>query len=51
MMNDPVEEWEKELRVLLGLVASHPSTEMSRERERIVVLKNLIATKQRSTAA
>ena len=37
-------EWEKELRVLLELVKSHPSAEMSRERERIAVLKNLMAT-------
>ena len=41
-------EWEKELRVLLQLVESNPSTDMSRERERIVVLKNLMATQQKS---
>jgi hypothetical protein len=39
-------EWEKELRVLLELVKSHPSADMSRERERIVVLRNLMATHQ-----
>jgi hypothetical protein len=37
-------EWEKELRMLLELVQSHPSAEMTRERERIAVLNNLIAT-------
>ena len=41
-------EWEKELRILLDLVKSHPSADMSRERERIVVLKNLMATHQAS---
>jgi hypothetical protein len=41
-------EWEKELRVLLELVKSHPSADMSRERERIAVLKNLMATHQAS---
>jgi hypothetical protein len=40
-------EWEKELRVLLELVQAHPSAEMTRERERIVVLNNLIAAKQK----
>ena len=41
-------EWEKELRVLLELVRSQPSADLSRERERIVVLKNLMATHQAS---
>jgi hypothetical protein len=41
-------EWEKELRVLLELVRSHPSAEMSRERERIAVLKSLMATHRKS---
>lgn len=39
-------EWEKELRVLLQLVEAHPSADMSRERERIVVLQKLLATQQ-----
>ena len=41
-------EWEKELRVLLQLVESQPSADMTRERERIVVLQNLIATRQKA---
>jgi hypothetical protein len=41
-------EWEKELRVLLQLIETHPSADMSKERERIVVLKNLMATHQKS---
>jgi hypothetical protein len=39
-------EWEKELRVLLQLVESHPSADMARERDRIVVLQKLLATRQ-----
>ena len=41
-------EWEKELSLLLELVKSHPSTDMSRERERIVVLRNLMASHQKA---
>lgn len=44
-------EWEKELRILLDKVNSHPSADWSEERERIAVLKNLMATKQKSGAA
>jgi hypothetical protein len=41
-------EWEKELRVLLDLVQSHPSADMTRERERIAVLNSLIKGNARS---
>lgn len=41
-------EWEKELRILLDKVNSRPSEDWTEERERIAVLKNLMATKQKS---
>jgi hypothetical protein len=36
-------ERNKELRILLERVRTHPSAELTEERERIVVLQNLIA--------
>jgi hypothetical protein len=39
------ESWEKELRVLLDRIQAHPSRDATEERQRIAVLKNLIATK------
>jgi hypothetical protein len=44
-------EWEKELRVLLELVQSRPSGDWTRERERIAVLNNLIATQHKGAAS
>ena len=38
------EQWEKELRVLLDQLQAHPSRDATAERQRIAVLKNLIAT-------
>jgi hypothetical protein len=51
MSNGLENEWEKELRVLLELVQSRPSEDWTRERERIVVLNNLIATRLEGRAA
>ena len=46
-MNDTSEDdWEKELRILLDLIQSRPSQDWARERDRIVVLNNLIATRR-----
>ncbi len=43
-MTDTIpQEWEKELRVLLEKIESHPSADLSEERQRVVVLQKLIA--------
>ncbi|TCP34756.1 hypothetical protein [Sphingomonas sp. BK235] len=36
------ETWQKELRILLDRVEHHPSADLSEERQRIVVLQQLI---------
>lgn len=43
MTDTAVNEWEKELKVLLGLIEANPSKDLTRERERVVVLSKLIA--------
>ena len=45
------EQWEKELRALLDQVRAHPSKDWTEERQRIAVLKNLIATRGKALAA
>ena len=37
------QQWEKELRFLLDRIQANPSREATEDRQRIVVLKNLIA--------
>jgi hypothetical protein len=39
------EQWEKELRTLLDQIQAHPSRDATAERQRIAVLKNLIAAR------
>jgi hypothetical protein len=39
-----VAEWEKELKVLLGIIQDHPSRDLTVERERVVLLNKLIAS-------
>jgi hypothetical protein len=36
-------EWSKELRTLLDKIQSNPSQDLTRERERVVVLNKLLA--------
>jgi len=45
------QQWEKELRSLLDQVRAHPSRDLTEERQRIAVLKNLIATRGKAIAA
>jgi hypothetical protein len=40
-------QWDKELSALLDQIQAHPSRDWSAERERIVVLKNLIAARNK----
>ena len=42
MTDASVEQWEKELQVLLERIRTHPSTDLTHERERVVVLEKLI---------
>lgn len=42
-------EWEKELKVLLEQIRNHPSADLTRERERAVLLTRLIG--ERALAA
>lgn len=42
--------WEKELRALLDQIQANPSRDATAERERIVVLKNLIAKRDSKAA-
>jgi hypothetical protein len=51
MSDTHAQEWEKELQVLLGLIQAHPSQDMTKERDRIVVLNKLIAAQQANAAA
>ena len=44
-------QWEKELRALLDQVQARPSKDWTEERQRIAVLKNLIATRSKAVAA
>lgn len=45
------EQWEKELRALLDQIQAHPSRDSSQERQRIAVLKNLVATRGKAVPA
>ena len=44
------EPWEKELRALLDQIQAQPSRDATTERERIVILKNLIAKRDSKAA-
>lgn len=45
MTDASVEQWEKELRVLLEHIRTHPSAVTTQERERVVVLEKLIESR------
>lgn len=45
MTDASVEQWEKELRVLLEHIRTHPSAATTQERERVVVLEKLIESR------
>lgn len=48
-MSDPdLEQWQKELKVLLERIRSHPSADLATERERVVVLEQMIAGRVRN---
>lgn len=42
-------QWDKELSALLDQIQAHPSRDWSAERERVVVLKNLIAAREQGS--
>jgi hypothetical protein len=43
MTDATVQEWEKELKVLLEQIRTHPSQDHTEKRARVVVLQKLIA--------
>ena len=45
------EQWEKELRVLLDQIQAQPSRDWTEARQRVAVLKNLIAARGKAVAA
>jgi ethanolamine utilization microcompartment shell protein EutS len=47
MTDSIVQEWKKELRVLLDHVAAHPSSDLTQKRERIVILQKLVSERSR----
>jgi hypothetical protein len=51
MTDTHLKDWEKELQVLLGLIQAHPSQDMTRERDRIVVLNKLIGAQKANADA
>ena len=51
MPDQESQEWEKELKVLLELIRTQPSKDLIRERERVVVLNQLIAERSKRLKA
>jgi len=45
------ENWEKELRALLDQIQAQPSRDWTEERQRVAVLKNLIAAREKALPA
>lgn len=45
------EQWEKELRALLDQIKAQPSRDWTGERQRVAVLKNLIAARGKAVPA
>ena len=51
-MTDAIlEEWEKELKVLLGIIQEHPSRDTTKERDRVVILQKMIAEREKHLTA
>jgi hypothetical protein len=43
MTDSLVSEWQKELRILLDHIDTHPSADLAEQRARVVVLNKLLA--------
>jgi len=43
--------WDKELRALLDRIQTHPSRDWTQERQRVAVLKNLMAARVKAVPA
>jgi len=43
MTDGSVKDWQAELRVLLDTISSHPSADLAEQRQRVVVLRQLLA--------
>lgn len=45
-----VDDWRKELRILLDYIEAHPSQDLTEKRQRVVVLNKLIADHESQSA-
>jgi hypothetical protein len=50
MTDSSVNEWRQELKVLLDHIEHHPSADLTEQRERVVVLRQLLADHDKATA-
>jgi hypothetical protein len=50
MTDSTVNEWRQELKVLLDNIEHHPSADLAEQRERVVVLRQLLADHDKTTA-
>ncbi|MES2096886.1 MAG: hypothetical protein V4459_09000 [Pseudomonadota bacterium] len=51
MNGSTIDEWHKELRMLLDHIQSNPSQDLTEKRERVIVLNRLIAAHAEKTTA
>lgn len=51
MTDSAVNDWRQELKVLLDHIEHHPSADLSEQRERVNVLRQLIADHDRASAS
>jgi ABC-type uncharacterized transport system YnjBCD ATPase subunit len=50
MTDSTAEEWRKELKVLLDHIEHHPSADLTEQRARVAVLRQLLADHEKSSA-
>jgi hypothetical protein len=51
MTDSFVDEWRKELRILLDYIETHPSHDLAEQRQRVVVLNKLLAEHESQSSA
>jgi hypothetical protein len=51
MGDSHIDEWKKELRILLDHIQAYPSHDASEKRERVIVLNKLIAAHEEKAIA
>jgi hypothetical protein len=50
MTDSSADEWRKELKVLLDHIEHHPSADLTEQRERVTVLRRLLADHDKAAA-